>query len=99
MAVILSDTLQAHKHTSACVTPPGSRAHMLEIDFFIKHFCGGELYESQDFVLNILCSVTAARTKSIAVSGDKHIRAKNSLNLHDNIPIAFSVTLRYLDAL
>ena len=49
------------------------------------------LYESRDFVLNILCNATAARTKSIAVSGD-------NLNLHDKIPNAFSVTLRYLDA-
>ena len=30
--------------------------------------------------------------------GDKHVRAKNNLNLHDKIPNAFSFTLRYLDA-
>ena len=59
---------------------------------------GGGLYESWDFAHNILCNVTAARTKSIAVSGDKHVRAKNNLNMHDKIPNAFSVTLRYLDA-
>ena len=68
----------------------------LEIEFFNK--ISGGLYESREFVLNILCNVTAATAKSIAVSGDKHARAKNNLNLHDKIPNAFSITLRYLDA-
>ena len=58
----------------------------------------GVLYESRDFVLNLLCNVTAARSKSIAVSGDKHVGDKNNLNLRYKIPNAFSVTLRHLDA-
>ena len=55
------------------------------------------LHESPDFVLNILCNVAATRSKSIAVSGGKHVPAKNNLNLHDKVPEAFSVTFQYLD--
>ena len=56
----------------------------------------GGLYELWDFVPNILCNAT--RTKSIAVSGDKHVQGKNNLKLYDKIPNAFFLTLQYFDA-
>ena len=56
----------------------------------------GGLYELWDFVPNILCNAT--RTKSIAVSGGKHVQGKNNLKLHDKIPNAFFLTLQYFDA-